>query len=179
MAKDELNILAPLCSESAVAIYTVRSVDHERFTREEIRRFKQVAPALVEAVKLHERLARRPVDPVMFHKQRQCALGTFGIASLSQRECLVARKTLLGHSAASTAHSLGITEGTVKNHRKRVYSKLGVDSLGELMNLFLDVAAFADGENDPLDLCPSAVRATRVSVRRALSRQDMARALAG
>jgi DNA-binding CsgD family transcriptional regulator len=46
--------------------------------------------------------------------------------SLSAREQMVAQLVLRGHSSFSIARTLEIAEGTVKNHRKSIYAKLGL-----------------------------------------------------
>ncbi len=44
---------------------------------------------------------------------------------------------MLGYSSKGIAERLGITLGTVKNHRKHLYAKLQINSQAELFNLFL------------------------------------------
>jgi len=44
---------------------------------------------------------------------------------------------LRGHSALSIATTLDIAEGTVKNHRKSIYSKLSIASQQELFTKFI------------------------------------------
>jgi hypothetical protein len=59
-------------------------------------------------------------------RQINAALTQFGFfpSLLTERECLVAQYMLRGHSIRSLAERLGISEDTVKTHRKHVYSKL-------------------------------------------------------
>ncbi len=45
---------------------------------------------------------------------------------------------LRGHSSLSISLHLGIAEGTVKNHRKHLYFKLGISSQSELFHLFVN-----------------------------------------
>lgn len=56
---------------------------------------------------------------------------------LSVREAEVVRLMLKGHSTKSMARMLGNSPETVKVHRKRIYSKLGICSQGELFSRFL------------------------------------------
>ncbi len=56
---------------------------------------------------------------------------------LSLREAEVVRLMLKGHSTKSMARVLGNSPETVKVHRKRIYSKLGICSQGELFSRFL------------------------------------------
>ncbi|WP_344964363.1 helix-turn-helix transcriptional regulator [Oceanisphaera sediminis] len=63
--------------------------------------------------------------------------GVFVDERLSDREQEVARLFLQGHSAAAIADQLCISPGTVKNHRKNIYAKLGINSQAELFQRFL------------------------------------------
>lgn len=65
------------------------------------------------------------------------AFESFADGTLTLRERLIVKLILKGHSSISTAAVLGITEGTVKNHRKRIYAKLRISSQTELFNLFI------------------------------------------
>jgi len=67
----------------------------------------------------------------------ELAFEHFGQGMLSPREQMVVQLVLRGHSAASIARNLDIAEGTVKNHRKSVYAKLGISSQRELFSRFI------------------------------------------
>jgi DNA-binding CsgD family transcriptional regulator len=51
---------------------------------------------------------------------------------LSARERQLVELVLAGHPSASIARRLGITPGTVKNHRRRIYAKLDITTEREL-----------------------------------------------
>lgn len=68
-------------------------------------------------------------------------LGSFGVGILTPRERQVAEFTLKGHSAESSGQILGISPGTVRIHRRNIYSKLRINSQGELFSRFLDTLA--------------------------------------
>lgn len=55
------------------------------------------------------------------------------------REQAVARLILRGHSTVSIAETLGISQATVKIHRRNLYAKLNISSQSELCSLFIDV----------------------------------------
>lgn len=65
------------------------------------------------------------------------AFASFAANRLTTREQTVISLILRGHSSGSIGHNLQIAEGTVKIHRKNIYSKLGISSQNELFNLFL------------------------------------------
>ena len=58
---------------------------------------------------------------------------------LTTREREVVRFMLLGHSSKSIARSLDIAVGTVKNHRKSIYSKLEIRSQSTLFARLLNL----------------------------------------
>ncbi|MEO5756387.1 MAG: helix-turn-helix transcriptional regulator [Mesorhizobium sp.] len=64
---------------------------------------------------------------------RSAAIGDF--SALSTRETEIARLLLAGGCAKSIARRLAISSGTVRNHIKSIYGKLGVHSQVELMAL--------------------------------------------
>lgn len=161
VAEDEVTILAPLTEEIAIAVYFVRSGGAAPYNVAEINSFKRIAPTIIECVRLHEERAARPVDPSAFARQWDMALATVGASILTPRERDVLRLTLHGHTARETAALLGISEGTAKNYRKKIYKRLGVASFGDLMTLFRHVAPYANGVDDPLDLCPNSSRSHR------------------
>ncbi|MFG6178112.1 LuxR C-terminal-related transcriptional regulator [Halomonas sp. THAF12] len=64
-------------------------------------------------------------------------LESFGQDCLSERERQVAWLILRGHTGPEMARELGITLGTLKNHRKRLYAKLNIGSQAELFRQFM------------------------------------------
>ncbi|WP_136246962.1 helix-turn-helix transcriptional regulator [Halomonas borealis] len=64
-------------------------------------------------------------------------LESFGQDCLSERERQVAWLILRGHTGPEMARELGITHGTLKNHRKRLYAKLNIGSQAELFRQFM------------------------------------------
>ena len=55
---------------------------------------------------------------------------------LSLRERELVQLILAGHPTANIAERLGITVGTVKNHRRRIYEKLDITTERELFLQF-------------------------------------------
>lgn len=81
------------------------------------------------------------------------AFSNFGITYLTPRECEIVHLILKGYSTKSIAKLLGISDGTVKVHRKRFHVKLEVSSQAELFSLFLEAISMVPlGCNkDPLE----------------------------
>lgn len=59
------------------------------------------------------------------------------LKKLTTREHQVAELVSRGHGVLNVSHKLGLTEGTVRNHLKRIYRKLGVSSRVELARVVL------------------------------------------
>jgi DNA-binding CsgD family transcriptional regulator len=115
----------------------MRSAQAARFSAEEFATLQALSPIVNSLVAKHHAL-----EPMSDPQNRRldvldAAFSSFESAALSPREQHIVSLVLRGHSSGSAAHVLGISEGTVKNHRKHIYAKLGLSSQGELFNLFL------------------------------------------
>jgi len=53
----------------------------------------------------------------------------------------VVEYTLKGHSADAIGRILDIAAGTVRIHRRNIYSKLRISSQGELFSMFINTLA--------------------------------------
>jgi DNA-binding CsgD family transcriptional regulator len=73
-----------------------------------------------------EPLGRTPRHPEQF------ALPTSLAAALTPREADIVRLILQGHPSTSIAEKLGVSRGTIKNHRLRLYEKLDITSEREI-----------------------------------------------
>ncbi len=69
------------------------------------------------------------------------AFNTFGADVLTPREQEILQVMLKGFSDKATARILDISPGTVRNHKKNIFSKLEVTSQGQVFGLFLDSLA--------------------------------------
>ena len=59
------------------------------------------------------------------------------MGNLTDRECQVVELLLRGHATKSIAHRLSIEVGTVTNHKRHIYAKLGIHSQAHLFERFL------------------------------------------
>ena len=86
----------------------------------------------------------------------EAAYRLFGRSRLSEREAAVVRLVLRGHSSKAIARMLGNSPETVKVYRKRIHTKLGLGSAGELFVLFMAAvcAMPAGSDDDPLTFLP-------------------------
>jgi DNA-binding NarL/FixJ family response regulator len=127
-----------------MAIYSLmRNNRNQPFNTTDIAALRMVEPVVRAAISHHWRDLRP--EPRQYEMPAWSARGEvmelafehFGQNVLSPREQMVVQLVLRGHSAASIAHNLNIAEGTVKNHRKSVYAKLGISSQRELFSRFV------------------------------------------
>ena len=68
----------------------------------------------------------------------ELAFERFAADRLTERQRLIVQLILRGHSNHSISLRLGITEGTVKIHRKAIYDRLQISSQSELFNMFIN-----------------------------------------
>ncbi|MEM1429875.1 MAG: helix-turn-helix transcriptional regulator [Pseudomonadota bacterium] len=111
----------------------------KRFSNAELRALKRVAP-LVDAVcrKHWQDVTLADKQPSADMEERiETAFHRIGEGLLTKREGEVVELTLRGHSAEAIGKLLTISSGTVRIHRRNIYSKLRISSQGELFSLFI------------------------------------------
>jgi DNA-binding CsgD family transcriptional regulator len=114
----------------------MRSSSHHAFTDEEFRALQAISPIVNSLLGKHFEGSVPAALPALTSNLDE-AFSSFESDHLSAREQHIVSLVLRGHSSGSAAQALDIAEGTVKNHRKHIYAKLGISSQGELFNLFL------------------------------------------
>jgi DNA-binding CsgD family transcriptional regulator len=136
--EDELCYLTRVAADTTLVVSLERRRGSGPFSPNELARLRDVEPIVRALLNAHWRvcLARAEVPTVVASVQR--ALAAFGDAVLTPREREVARLMLGGHSTRSLAQQLGISPGTAKIHRERIYAKLGVSQHAQLFRLFID-----------------------------------------
>lgn len=75
--------------------------------------------------------------PVPTEPDLEPVFASYRSTLLTAREQMITSLVLRGHSSQSIGDLLHIAEGTVKNHRKHIYAKLGISSQGELFADFV------------------------------------------
>lgn len=73
-----------------------------------------------------------------FHAHLRYVMDNFGCSILTAREMDIMQLTMRGYSDKLSARELDITPGTVRNHKKSIFSKLHVSSQGQVFGLLLD-----------------------------------------
>lgn len=137
----EIAINIQLDSRRRVTIFVRRSEEEDSFSLGEKLTLQKHFPKLKT---LCRRLwpniwATTPVTGSnQFANAIHSSLDTFGAKVLTSREQEIATLIIQGTDNKNIANRLGITVATVKAHRKKIYSKLEVSSLGEMFQLFLN-----------------------------------------
>ncbi len=137
---EEIAYFVTLPDQSTMTLSLMRA--EKPFSQKEFAALAAVFPFVAATSRRHwpgldQKLDKR--DSALQRQQQQMSydLGNFGAGVLTPREREVAEFTLKGHSAESTGQILGIAAGTVRIHRRNIYSKLNINSQGELFSRFL------------------------------------------
>lgn len=145
--QDELAIVIEVAPARWVIIYLGLTAQAQRFSQDRVAQLLSGFAVIQALCQKHWAqaefyLAEPVLDPQYYSGRLKPllthALATFGQPMLTRREQEVATLLLQGQDSKAIAVALGISEGTVKNHRKRIYAQLRVASLSELFQLFLN-----------------------------------------
>jgi DNA-binding CsgD family transcriptional regulator len=142
---DELGMLLE-AGEGRCVHVSMDRLDPANFTDAEVQRLRDYEPLIAAAVRAEWMHAPRADGPrgAGFNERLSVVFDNFGSTELTPRESEIVRLLLRGYSAKATAGLLGISTGTVMNHRRSIYAKLRIRSQAELFNLFLEALSSAD-----------------------------------
>lgn len=141
---DEICYLIYLQPNLAAYISMMRLGSSVAFTATET---KRIAAALPSMETLAQRIWQLHAQPnagaddasQQLHQHLASAYEEFGREELSEREAEVTRLLLKGLSPKAVGRLLKIAPGTVRNHIKRIYVKMGVRTQAELMAFFFEI----------------------------------------
>ncbi len=145
--KDELSMLIEIEPTRWVMLYFGFMQEDKRFTKPHVAKLKSYFVIIQSLCQQHWKqteftLAEPVFSPNAYSGQMRAAiesaLASFGQTLLTKREQEVATLLVQGFDTKEIATRLDLVQGTVKNHRKRIYSQLKISSLGELFQLFLN-----------------------------------------
>ncbi len=147
---EEIGFFVVLPEGVSVVVSLMRSGERQVFSEKEMERLRLVEPfvrATAEFNWQHLSEAFTPKGQEQSEDILERYIDTLFQSSapllLSLREREVVGLVLRGHSSDSIAKRLGIAPGTVKVHRKNIYSKLGITSQSELFSIFLNALSSA------------------------------------
>lgn len=139
---EEIVFLSPLPGGAYAAYSLMRCNGSAVFSASEMAILRLCQPVLEALCQRHyAQLAALPEGGRAVRSiadQLEAAFAGFAADRLTAREQAIVGLILRGHSSLSIALNLDIAEGTVKNHRKHLYSKLGVGSQSELFHMFVN-----------------------------------------
>ncbi len=150
--EDNVDFVVAISSNSALAISIGKLAGSGPYPEEVLLRLKEISPVVNALLKKHwEKGKADPEETTELHRLFKQAYDRFGVSVLTEREQELVHLMLLGYSQVAAADILGVKPGTVKMHRKNIYTKLEVSTHAELFALFLDALKFYDGKvDDPL-----------------------------
>lgn len=140
--RDEVGILLDDGPRSTLGVFLERAA--KPFSSHDVARLESAFPALEALHALHRKSAERP-RPAMAASRtspqsaKAPATSTGGLwPELTPREHEVVTLVLAGHPSRDIARRLGISPGTVRNHRLSIYGKLDITSEREVFLAYLD-----------------------------------------
>lgn len=141
---DEVAFFTPGKDNWRIVTSLMRAPGRPAFTAHDLRTLRTVEPLLRRIAEAHWRTDERlkPASHVEDEKEVlrrtvQEALQLRGMPALTPRELDVVGLVLEGHSSESIADLLGISAGTVRIHRKNIYTKMRISSQRELFAIFI------------------------------------------
>lgn len=158
---EEIGFLIRVNTRLVLVVSLMRKT--KRFSNAEVRALKRVWPVVDAACRKHwadlvqgDSRAQNNMDARV-----ETAFRSIGEGILTPRERQVVELTLRGHSADAIGKLLEISPGTVRIHRRNVYSKLRISSQGELFSMFINaMIGTAPTENGSEGIAPAALRQT-------------------
>jgi DNA-binding CsgD family transcriptional regulator len=142
---EEIGYFLHLPGGVMVVVSLMRADRSPTFGGREFSALREVHPILVAATTRHWHdlylqfsPAASPEGQSSTQRNIESAFRNFGRTGLSPREREVVEYVLKGHSSEAIGKVLGIATGTVRIHRKNIYSKLGINSQGELFSQFIN-----------------------------------------
>jgi DNA-binding CsgD family transcriptional regulator len=142
---EEIGYFVPLAGGLTAVISLMRTVQSPAFSAREFRDLGGVEPIVRASAArqwgdLHRRHSPKGAgegEQTSLQRHIEHAFRTFGRTVLTPRERDVVEYVLKGHSSDAIGKILDISAGTVRIHRKNIYSKLGINSQGDLFSRFI------------------------------------------
>ncbi|MGE8058945.1 helix-turn-helix domain-containing protein [Pseudomonas sp. NPDC089547] len=143
-AVEEVGFIIPLQPQVAIVYSLMRKHSSGDFSAAQMDLLAGMAPLLASVFGQHCRLRHAdclrtaPEGAVLEDAFVEILQG-----QLTETQRLIAKLLLQGHSNASIARQLNISDGTVKVHKHNIYQRLEISTNAELFRLFIDYLAKA------------------------------------
>ena len=136
---EELGFIIPIHSRVSVVYSLMRSSANGVFHEHELTALKALAPMINSLVQMHCRLQHPECYTDTQHSEAQSEDAFVDIlqGQLTETQRYIAKLVLQGHSNASVADVLRISEGTVKVHKHNIYQRLNISNNSDLFRLFI------------------------------------------
>lgn len=134
---EEIGYFVTIHGRLSIVVSLMRKT--KRFSKSEFKLLQSACPVVDAACQrnwIHTANEASHETPALEEKI-ELAFQSIGEGILTPREHEVVEHTLRGHSADAVGKLLGISSGTVRIHRRNIYSKLRINSQGELFSMFL------------------------------------------
>lgn len=144
--RDEIGWIVKANTRSVIVLCLMRRWDCEPYQSDRLNLARLLHPIVSSLVNLHERLIsvqHQTVSVGNVQKSPSASINTYLTLHGEEKKLLSDRQTdivdliLQGHSTESIALNLSISVGTVKTHKRNIYSRLGISSHGELFGMFV------------------------------------------
>lgn len=151
---EEIGYLIRVSDDLVLVVSLMRK--EKSFSSAEVRALKRLWP-MVDACcrKNWQTLVISGSEQVDVMEERiSSAFHSIGEGVLTARERQVVELTLRGHSADAIGKLLEISSGTVRIHRRNIYTKLRISSQGELFSMFIEAMLGANPEGETVAAAP-------------------------
>jgi DNA-binding CsgD family transcriptional regulator len=137
---EEVGFIIPIAPRVAVVYSLMRGATGGNFSAAEMDALKALSPMVNSLFELHCRLSYSEcyAEPEGADLQSEDAFVDILQGQLTETQRYIAKLILQGHSNASIARVLGISEGTVKVHKHNIYQRLEISTNTELYRLFIN-----------------------------------------
>lgn len=143
--RDEVGMLLNDGPRTTIGVFLERSA--KPFSSRDIAKLEEAFPALAALHALHRKLCSRAKSARASARPSRPSTDRTAVApgrlwpELTTRETEVMTLVLAGHASRDIAKRLGISPGTVRNHRLSIYGKLDITSEREVFLAYLDRSA--------------------------------------
>lgn len=135
---EEVGFIVPLANGIAATYSLMRLSGGAAFSDAEMAELKTLEPLVFSLMTAHWQAMQPPNRGEGSDPDMESAFQLAFQGRLTPTQQRVAKLILRGHSVASIAANLNITEGTAKLHRSNLYRRMSISSQSELFQIFID-----------------------------------------
>lgn len=135
---EEIGFLIRINADLLIVVSLMRK--EKKFSNAEVRALKRIWPVIDAACRKNwkDLTIADSAQSTSMQNRIESAFRSIGEGVLTARERQIVELTLRGHSADAIGKLLSISSGTVRIHRRNIYTKLRISSQGELFSSFIN-----------------------------------------